>query len=80
MRPFWITFLFVGLVWAQGSPDDVVRGAKVFAQRTVAAGLDNPWEITWGPDAMLWVTERSGKRLTRVDPNTGERHVAVTID
>jgi PQQ-dependent dehydrogenase (s-GDH family) len=29
---------------------------------------------------MLWVTERNGKRLTRVDPNTGERHVAATID
>ena len=29
---------------------------------------------------MLWVTERTGKRITRVNPATGERKVAVTID
>jgi PQQ-dependent dehydrogenase (s-GDH family) len=29
---------------------------------------------------MLWVTERTGKRVTRIDPATGERKVAITID
>jgi PQQ-dependent dehydrogenase (s-GDH family) len=46
----------------------------------VASGLANPWEITWGPDGQLWVTERSGKRITRVNPETGERKTAITID
>ena len=46
----------------------------------MVSGLAGPWELTWGPDARLWVTERSGKRVTRIDPATGERSVAVTID
>jgi hypothetical protein len=29
---------------------------------------------------MLWVTERTGKRVTRIDPTTGKRRVAITID
>jgi PQQ-dependent dehydrogenase (s-GDH family) len=28
---------------------------------------------------MLWVTERTGKRVTRIDPTTGQRTVAITI-
>ena len=46
----------------------------------VVSGLAGPWEVTWGPDNMLWVTERTGKRVTRIDPASGERSVAITID
>ena len=65
---------------AQDSPDSALRGSKIFEQREVVSGLENPWEVTWGPDDRLWVTERSGKRVTRVNPKTGEKRVAVTID
>lgn len=39
--------------------------------RTVATGLDTPWEILWGPDGWLWVTERVG-RISRINPETGQ--------
>ncbi|MBL8232644.1 MAG: PQQ-dependent sugar dehydrogenase, partial [Bryobacterales bacterium] len=42
--------------------------------------MANPWEITWGPDNKIWVTERTGKRISRIDPKTGERKVAITLD
>src|SRR5215208_1469735 len=71
--------VFVSLI-AQDAPDTVVRGTKQFRQREVVTGLAGPLELTWGPDNMLWVTERTGKRITRVNPATGERKVAVTID
>jgi len=29
---------------------------------------------------MLWVTERTGKRILRIDPRTGEHHLAITIE
>jgi PQQ-dependent dehydrogenase (s-GDH family) len=67
-------------VIAQDGPETVVRGTKQFRQREVVTGLAGPFELTWGPDNMLWVTERTGKRITRVNPSTGERTVAVTID
>lgn len=67
-------------ILAQDSPDSALRGAKIFEQREVVRGLENPWEVTWGPDGFLWVTERSGKRVTRIHPETGEKKVAATID
>jgi glucose/arabinose dehydrogenase len=38
--------------------------------RTVKADLSHPWEILWGKDDHLWVTERAGKVL-KVNPKTG---------
>lgn len=70
---------FAGALPAQDSPDSVQSPNKIFRKRVVATGLENPWEITWGPDNMLWTTERTGKRITRVDPATGRRKTAVTI-
>jgi PQQ-dependent dehydrogenase (s-GDH family) len=75
-----ITAAFSGLASAQDGPDSVMRGTKEFRKRVVVSGLAAPWELTWGPDDKLWVTERTGKRVTRIDPISGERRVAVTID
>lgn len=38
---------------------------------TVASGFDTVWEIVWGPDNHLWVTERPG-RISRVNPETSD--------
>ena len=51
-----------------------------FATRVVASGFEDPFEVTWGPDGHLWITERVGKRVVRVNPADGSRKVAVTID
>ena len=51
-----------------------------FTLRVVATGLQDPAEVTWGPDEHLWITERIGKRVVRVNPADGSRTVAVTID
>lgn len=65
---------------AQQGPDSYVTGSKEFSQKTIASGLEGPWELTLGPDGMLWVTERTGKRISRIDPQSGEQTVAITID
>jgi len=82
MRDFaWSTLVLTTLtLWAQDGPDSVLRGTKQFSKRTVTSGLEGPWEVTWGPDNQLWVTERTGKRVVRIDPASGARKVAVTID
>jgi len=38
--------------------------------RILNSSLNFPWEITWGPDNMIWFTEREG-RVKKMDPNTG---------
>ena len=74
------SFLFLEPVFAQDSPDSVTRGTKQFRRSVLVSGLAGPWEITWGPDNMLWVTERTGKHVTRIDPASGKATVAITID
>ena len=36
----------------------------------VATGLDTVWELVWGPDGFIWMTERGG-RVSRVNAQTG---------
>lgn len=71
LSPAWLS--------SQNGPETALRPDKRFARRVVTTGLANPWEIAWGPDGMLWVTERTGKRITRINPATGERKVAATL-
>ncbi|MEM9258208.1 MAG: glucose/sorbosone family PQQ-dependent dehydrogenase, partial [Bacteroidota bacterium] len=35
--------------------------------------LNTPWDLHYGPDDFLWVTEREAGRVVRVNPETGER-------
>jgi PQQ-dependent dehydrogenase (s-GDH family) len=51
-----------------------------FSFRVVTRGLLAPWEIVWGPDNRLWVTERTGRRVDRVNPADGSLKPAVLID
>lgn len=60
-------------------PAGAPLGTESFTMRVVTTGLAGPWEARLGPDGMLWVTERIGKRITRVNPADGTRTVAVTI-
>jgi glucose/arabinose dehydrogenase len=50
-----------------------------FVMRVVTQGLDAPWEIAWGPDGQLWVTERRGRRVLRVNPADGVQTVALVL-
>ncbi len=47
--------------------------------RVVASGLDGPWELTWGPDGQLWVTERKARRVIRINPTDGTRSTLLTL-
>ena len=44
----------------------------------VASNLDEPWEITWGPDDHIWYTQHRGS-VCRLNPNTGDKKVLLTI-
>jgi PQQ-dependent dehydrogenase (s-GDH family) len=65
-----LLWLLTALVAAQG---------ETFQMRVVATGLAGPWELVWGPDRQLWVTERTGARVVRIDPGSGSKSVALTI-
>jgi PQQ-dependent dehydrogenase (s-GDH family) len=69
-----------GVVSSRQNPRaPVAPGPETFTSRAVIAGLANPWEVTWGPDDRLWITERTGFRVTRVNPADGSRSIALTL-
>ncbi len=66
--------------WAQNPRDSHHVGPETFTTRTLVTNLDNPWDMAWGPDDYLWITERTGFRVTRVNPSDGSKHVALVLD
>jgi len=88
MRIFQVTFLVVAVFFSgvasrtpatklavpEGNPADT---AKLFTT-VVAAHLDVPWDIAWGPDNWIWFTEQSGA-VSRVNPKTGEQTLLLRI-
>ncbi len=44
-----------------------------------ATGLNDPWEIAYGPDDSLWITEAKGYRVLHMDPNSGAYTVVLDI-
>src|SRR6201989_879567 len=51
--------------------------AQNFIRSELTTLLDTPWEIIYGPDGFLWLTEAGGK-VVRVDPATGAKTVIYT--
>jgi len=47
--------------------------------RVLVGGLSGPWQLTWGPDNFLWVTEQTGKRITRINPDGGSSSDVVDL-
>ncbi len=64
------------------------RMGEVFKQTILSAAnpsastpglLNYPWEITYGPDNNLWVTEARGYKLQKIDPNTGTKTTVLDL-
>lgn len=55
------------------------RLGEVFKATTLNTSANAPWDIAYGPDGFLWVTEATGYRVRRVDPNTGAVSIALDI-
>ncbi|MEP6750736.1 MAG: PQQ-dependent sugar dehydrogenase [Bacteroidota bacterium] len=67
--------------------------AKTFSQAVVAGrmnevflktnlsttGLTTPWEITYGPDGYLWVTDAKAYKVYRMDPVTGTKTLILDL-
>ena len=56
------------------SDSDAAISSKILVQ-----GLRYPWEILWGPDNNIWMTERGGC-ISRIDPATGAVTQVATIN
>ena len=76
MRRLLLLGTVCGFCVAVGSPSAQPR----FSFRVVAANLGSPWEVTLGPDGQLWVSERTARRVVRINPSTGAMTPVLLVD
>ncbi len=53
-------------------------GSVEIKDSAIVSNLNFPWEILWGPDNNIWMTERGGK-ISRINPTTGTVTPLLTI-
>ncbi|MGH3921662.1 MAG: glucose/sorbosone family PQQ-dependent dehydrogenase, partial [Pseudonocardiaceae bacterium] len=78
-----VTLIVLSTAGCMTSPEkplgEELRPSEPFRFRVLATGLADPWEIAWGSDGFLWVTERFAKTVTRVNPADGSKTTVLTI-
>lgn len=58
------------------------RMNEIFQRTDLASGptrLYDPWEITYGPDGYLWITEARPYKIYRMDPSNGNKTLVLDI-
>ena len=56
----------------------ITIGNTTLQEREVIGDLNIPWEIKWGYDGFIWMTERPGI-ISRVNVETGEKNIILDI-
>ncbi|MDY8136158.1 PQQ-dependent sugar dehydrogenase [Aquimarina sp. 2201CG5-10] len=78
----FLPFLAMSVILFYCSSDDSTQdpdiGEPTDDFTTLASTLSVPWELQWGPDNFLWVTERNGT-ISRINPDTGVQEQIITI-
>lgn len=64
------------LLWAQRTE---TWSGQVFKIDTLANALSFPWEITYGPDDSLWVTESRNYRVIKIHPENKGRRIVLDL-
>ncbi|HEX7847748.1 MAG TPA: PQQ-dependent sugar dehydrogenase [Chitinophagaceae bacterium] len=57
------------------------RMKEVYQQTTLSGAniIADPWEVTYGQDGYLWITEAKGYKVYRMDPNSGEKITVLDV-
>ena len=58
---------------AQRTAREQLLKQEGFSVNVMARNLSAPFNILYGPDDTLWITERTGKNITRIDPINGTK-------
>ena len=76
MKLFIMSLLFVCIACHQ--KNSASFSSAGIQARVITENLHYPWEILWGPDNKIWMTERGGK-ISRVDTANGKITPLFTI-
>lgn len=78
MRQLYALLLFAIISTSSFAQTQLTVGSTTLDIDTIITGLNVPWEIVYGPDGKLWMTEREGI-ISRVDIQTGTKDVLLDI-
>jgi glucose/arabinose dehydrogenase len=78
MKKLKLIFITI-LLFCNSSIAQVTVGSTTLQVREVIGNLNIPWEIKWGFDNYIWMTERPGI-VSRVNVESGEKHVILNIE
>ena len=76
-KVIWISLLLL-IGFVEKSQSQIFIGTTEIDTSSIVTGIDTPWEILWGPDDHIWLTERSGT-ISRLNPESGELTELITI-
>lgn len=65
-------------VFSQEVEENIALDTSVLGVSVITDSLIVPWELVWGPDDWIWVTEERGT-IIRVNPVTGEQRVLLRL-
>ena len=78
LTAFILVLFFTSCKKESSSDENENSQDAVLKTKVVVATLNNPWEIVYGPDNFIWVTEKAGK-ISRVNPENGQVVNLITI-
>lgn len=76
--PFFFLLIILSSCLHQTTSAQITLDQTTVDTTTIISGIDIPWEIVWGPDNHIWMTERYG-RISRVNPVTRVQQTLITL-
>src|SRR4249919_86948 len=74
-----LIILLTILLSVSGRSQVITWNNQVFKVDTLADHLGFPWEVTYGPDDSLWVTESRGYKITKIHAINGGKRTVLNI-
>ncbi|WP_207420635.1 PQQ-dependent sugar dehydrogenase [Desertivirga brevis] len=62
------------------SQTNVGEGNIKFKKRVLLSNLQDPWDIVYGPDNNLWITEAKGYTVSRIDIASGKKKIVLDLN
>lgn len=76
----WYIFILPDYIFPEGEKARVpIKNEDGMDVRIIASNLNVPWEITWGPDNKIWITEQNGV-VSRIHPQTGVKDTLLQLN
>src|SRR5690606_31690635 len=65
-------------IFNQEVEHNIQLDSTILSVSVIADSLIVPWELVWGPDNWIWVSEERGT-VYRVNPETGEKRLLLQL-